>query len=367
MPFTLYTIFIFLCGIWLVLATLLAAIRTFILPRGEHVLLTRVVSVVVYQFFRLRLRFTRSYAERDRVLALLPAVTLLTMPIVWMTLVTWGFTAMFWAVGERPLSAAFLLSGSSLLTLGFAPVSSLAETLLAFAAATIGLGLVAVLIAYLPTMYTAFSNREKMVTLLDVRAGRPPSPIEMIERFQRLDRLEKLGEHWNSWETWFGELEESHTSFNTLVFFRSQRLETSWVSAAGTVLDTAALSISALAIPRDVNADLCIRAGYLALRSIADTFGIEYDPEPQPGDPISVSQAEFSAACERLAAAGVPLVADREQAWRDWAGWRVNYDQVLVALSELVEAPLSPWLWNGEHSALRYRRRGPQLRGPRRR
>ena len=107
-----------------------------------------------------------------------------------------------------------------------------------------GMGLIALLIAYLPTMYTAFSRREREVTMLEVRAGNPPSAITMIERFQRLRDVAGMGDMWGSWEAWFSEIEESHTSFGPLVYFRSSRADLSWVTAAGAVLDGAALYAS---------------------------------------------------------------------------------------------------------------------------
>jgi hypothetical protein len=92
----------------------------------------------------------------------------------------------------------------------------------------------------------------------------------------------------------------------------------------------------------DVQADLMIRAGYLALRRIASFFRFRFDEHPQPTDPTSVDRARFDMALDVLAAAGVPLVDDRDQAWRDFNGWRVNYDAVLRALERLTMAP-TPW------------------------
>nr|MBF6589823.1 hypothetical protein [Ktedonobacterales bacterium] len=109
------------------------------------------------------------------------------------------------------------------------------------------------------------------------------------------------------------------------------------------VLDGAALASSTLDLPPDPQPALCIRAGYLALRHIADFFRITYHASPTPSDPISVTREEYDAAYEALATAGVPLKPNREQAWRDFAGWRVNYDEVLIALARLLMAPEAPW------------------------
>jgi hypothetical protein len=154
--------------------------------------------------------------------------------------------------------------------------------------------------------------------------------------------LHELDILWTNWEGWFVELEETHTSLPSLVFFRSPQPDHSWLTAAGAVMDSAALA-SACFPERRPRAEVCVRSGYLALRRIADFFGIPYDEDPEPTDPITVAREEFDEAFDRLVAAGLPVVDDREQAWRDFAGWRVNYDTVLVTLAGLVMAPYAPW------------------------
>lgn len=337
-------VLVFIAGIAVVASTITGALRTFVLPRGSSVWLTRWVFRWLNRLFRLRANKARSYRGRDSVMALFAPTALLTLPVAWIALVMVGYAALFWSLGVTPAFEALRVSGSSLLTLGFAPVLRPLPTLLAFSEATIGLGLIALLIAYLPAIYAAFSRRETAVAMLEIRAGSPPSPITMFERANRLDRLGELGDVWSNWELWFTQIEESHTSLDALVFFRSPQPEQSWITAAGTVLDAAALAASTLDIPRDVRADLCLRSGYLALRHIADTFQIEYDPDPDPEDPISISRHEFEAACDQLAASGIGLKADRDQAWRHYAGWRVNYDSVLLALAALTMAPYAPWI-----------------------
>jgi hypothetical protein len=248
---------------------------------------------------------------------------------------------------------AFTISGSSAFTLGFAALPDLPTRILAFTEAAVGLFLVALLISYLPTIYSAFSKRETAVTLLEVRAGSPPSAVTLLERFFRLHREHHFEEFFTEWERWFGEVEETHTSLAALGLFRSPRSTRSWVTASGAVLDSAALIASVVETEREAQEDLCIRAGYLALRHICDFFLIPYNPDPNADTPISVSRAEFDEACDHLAAAGVPLKADRERAWRDFAGWRCNYDEPLLALAELTLAPVAPWSSDRCHGQLR--------------
>ncbi|MSP13371.1 MAG: hypothetical protein EXR62_10500 [Chloroflexi bacterium] len=339
----LLRILVFFLGMAIVGATLISAIRSFVLPRSARDQLSRAVFLTTRFFFTLRTRRAVSYEERDAIMALYAPVSLLILPAVWLVVVQFGYMCMYWALGVNSWRAAFLLSGSSLLTLGFAPVEGIPRTMLVFSEAAIGLVLVALLIAYLPTMYAAFSKREAAVNMLEVRAGSPPSAVEMFERFNRLHRLDQLHDLWITWELWFADVEETHTSLAALAFFRSPQPDRSWITAAGAILDAASMASSTLDLPKDPQVDLCIRAGYLALRRIADFFAIQYNPKPTRDDPISVTRDEFEIALNRLASAGVPLKPDREQAWRDFKGWRVNYDTVLLALAALTMAPYAPW------------------------
>ncbi len=349
----------FLLGLAVVVLTLRSAIRVLVVPRNESDRIARTVFLALRRIFDLRVRRALTYAERDRVMVLYAPLGLLLLPVAWLFLVLVGYIAMYWAIGVGSLATTLRVSGSSLFTLGFATVEETGTTLLVFSEAAIGLILIALLIAYLPTIYGAFSRREAAVTMLEVRAGSPPSAAEMILRYHRIHGLARLTDVWASWEMWFVDIEETHTSFAALPFFRSPQGHRSWVTAAGAVLDAASLYASTLDLPRDPQAELCIRAGYLALRHIADSFSLPYDPDPRPDDPISVTRPEYDEVCERFAAAGVPLKPNRDETWRHFAGWRVNYDTVLLGLATLTMAPEAPW--SSDRSLRRLRPRPPSV------
>lgn len=350
---SILNILAFLAGLMLVSYILLSAIRTFVLPRASSEILSRFFFLTMRLLFDLRAKKARSYEERDHLMALYAPLTLILLLPFWLGLILVGYAAMFWAIGVQPWSAAFMASGSALFTLGFVSANTIPMAIIDFTEATIGLIMTALLISYLPTMYAAFSRREAAVALLEVRAGSPPTAVEMLLRYHRIHGLERLAELWASWEIWFVELEETHTSLAALVFFRSPQPDRSWVTAAGTILDAAALVDSTLDLPRQPEPQLCLRAGYLALRRIADFFDIRYNHNPQPGDPISISREEYDLVCAQLAEAGVPLKPDRDETWCAFAGWRVNYDTVLLTIASLTMAPYAPW---SSDRSLRYRR-----------
>ena len=332
-----------LLGAACVVVVLDAVIRTFVLPRGARVRLMRTVARISRRVFGWFARPNRPYEARDRVLALFAPVTLLAFPVVTLAGVLAGFAGMFAAVTGSGVGESLRWSGSSLFTLGVAAPNGPTATALVFAEAAIGLALLAVLIAYLPSIYAGFSRREVAVTHLSVRAGTPPSAVELLVRAYRAEFVHHLDPLFEQWENWFVDVEESHTTFTSLIFFRSPNPYRSWITAAGALLDTAALTLAVLDQPFSPTAALCLRSGFLSLRAVAGSMGIEYDPDPAPDAPISLTRADFDAAWERLDEAGLVLVADRDAAWRSFAGWRVNYDAVLLEIAARLVAPPAPW------------------------
>lgn len=331
-------------GATMVGLTLLSAVTTVVVPRGVPVRLTRLVFLSTRHLFEVRHRAATSYERLDRRMALYAPLTLVALPVVWLTIVLLGYTAVFRALGIGSWTLALEASGSSMTTLGFVPVTGVPQYLAAFTEAAIGLLLLALLITYLPAMYSAFARREALVSSATVAAGQPPTGWTMLQRYHALAGLDRLEQNiWVPWTAGFVDIEESHTSLAALSFFRSPRPERSWVTAAGAVLDAAALLQSSTTGSHSPPAQLCIRSGSLALGHIADFYGIDHDPDPDPTDPISITRDEWEEVYDGLAAAGLAMVVDRDQAWRDFSGWRVNYDEVLLRMAQLTWAPYAPW------------------------
>jgi hypothetical protein len=335
-------ILVALLGASAVVATFLSALRTVVLPRAVPTRLARFAFVSLRFGYELRLRRVESYEDRDAVMATYGPFALIALLQVWLLVTYFAFVAIWWSIGQT-LRQSLALSGSSLSTLGFDHPPGLPGVVIASAEAISGLVLLALLITYLPALYSAFRSREFQVSKLEVRAGQPPSGIDLIRRYSVLGRMDQLTELWKDWEDFFIDIEESHTSFPALSFFRSPQPGQSWVTASGAVLDGAALRVSSVDLPPDFEAQLTLRAGYIALRRICTFYGIPFPPDPQRGDPVSVRRDEFDAALDQLAEAGVPLKADRDTAWLDFGGWRVNYDATLLALAALTMAPYAIW------------------------
>lgn len=338
---------VFCVGAYIVLWTALSAVRSFVLPRSDNAGLTSAAFRIFGKIFYLRVR-NGNYQQRDRIMAFFAPITLLSMPLIWLMLIMTGYTLMFWVISDSlNLREAMVMSGSSLMTLGFKFTDEIPVILLAFSEAALGMMAVALLIGYLPTMYGAFSQREQLVTRLGMVAGEPADIVWLFNIWnisQVIYDENRMADFWKDWQDWFASLQESHTTLAPLNFFRSPTPERSWLVAAGVVLEAASLVASTVDVPRSAQAGIVIRSGTNALSSIADFFQIAHDKDPRPTDPISITQEEFESMYDRLLEVGIPLRPDREQCWRDYAGWRVNYDITLLRLATLTMAPYSEWI-----------------------
>ncbi len=333
-----------LIGAAVVVVTIASAVSTVVVPRGVPVRLSLVVFLLMRRAFSVPVRLSRHPQRAEHLLAHYAPLSLLALMGTWLVLVATGFTGIYWGLGVGTLIRSFEASGSAITTLGFVPLRTAPQQTAAFIEAALGLLVLALLVTYLPSMYAAFQRRESLVSLASMQAGTPASGIGLLVRFQQIRGFQALEEKvWEPWTTGFVDIEESHTSLAALPFFRSPLPDRSWVTAAGAVLDAASLLASTVEGERQPGAELCIRAGYLCLRRVADQLDLAYPPDPRRGDPILVTREEWEEARRALAAAGAPVRADVEEAWLDFSGWRVNYDAVLVGLAGVVGAPPAPW------------------------
>ena len=335
----LIDIVLFAVGLVIVVSTLLSAVRTVVIPHGGSVRLTQGIFKAARKLAYAYARIDRSPRRQHNALQVGLAAGLLALPIVWLTSAVIGYTLMFRSLGAASWRQAYDLAGSSMFTLGFAKADDLPKLTLAFTGAALAISILALLlVTYLPTIYTAYTHRETRLTSFETIAGDPPNVVGMMIRAYELTSLTRLTMLWEGWRDWFAELRESHTALPAVAFLGSSREDRNWVATVGTLLDAASMSLGVLDVPTNADAALCIRSGTLALRDIAAYFGIDVDDDPAPDDPISVSRATWDLAYDELETAGVPLV-EREAAWRNWAGWRVNYDAALLALAELTASP----------------------------
>jgi hypothetical protein len=332
----------FAAGIAVLLLTAASVVGTLVVPRASAPRLTVLITGAVRRCFLLVTDRVEDYRARDRIEALAGPALLLALLVAWVSLVFLSFALLFWPF-VAGFGAALQVTGSSMFTLGFTTPRGAAPVALAFLCAMSGLLIVALQIAYLPTLYAAFNRRETLVTMLEFLGGVPAWGPEVLIRHELIDNTERLGWLYERWTEWAADLSESHTTYPQLLYFRSPNAYRSWVIGLLAVMDAAALHLSLSPISAPASARPLLRMGYVALRELAGTVGVAVDPDPDPADPIQLSRAEFDDAVERLSSVRWKLEREPEDAWRHFHGWRVNYEAAAYGLALWLDAPPAPW------------------------
>jgi hypothetical protein len=335
----------FVAGIAILLLTAASVFGTLVVPRATAPRLTVLITGMVRRAFLLVTDRVDGYLTRDRIEALNGPALLMGLLVAWVGLVFLSFALLFWPF-VASFGSALQVTGSSMFTLGFTTPRGAAPVALAFLCAMSGLVIVALQIAYLPTLYAAFNRRETLVTMLEFLGGVPAWGPEVLMRHELIDNKERLGWLYERWTEWAADVSETHTTYPQLLYFRSPKPLRSWVIGLLAVMDAAALHLSLSPITAPASARPLLRMGYVALRELAGTLGIAVDPDPDPADPIQLTRAEFDDAVRRLASVGWKLERSQDEAWKHFHGWRVNYEAAAYGLALRLDAP--PAIWSGE-------------------
>lgn len=293
----------------------------------------------------------RSTAARERLLAQYAPLLLVSSLGVWIVGLLVGYGLLFHAMRSQiepppgDVFAAMYFAGTSLLTVGFGDVVALdaPARALSIVAATSGLGVVALSISFIFSLFASFQRREALVVTLDQRAGAPPSGVRLLETMAKLQMRDALGPLFGDWEHWAGEVLDTHVSYPILAYFRSTHDHESWIGAVGAMLDAATLVSTSMADGPTGEALMLCAAGTHLVEDITNFFGLPHDHE------VGVERAEFDEACATLAAAGYTM-RPGDEAWRAFASARGSYAGSLNALARHWSTP--PALWINDRSYL---------------
>jgi hypothetical protein len=327
-----------------------SVLRTLVVPRA---VLSKVSEIVLDSSVRLsRLIADRiaDYARRDNILAWAAPLSLMTLLFTWIASFWIGFSLLDFGFTHFTFSAAMRQAGSSIATLGFAASPSASLTSLDIATGITGMVVVALQIAYLPTLYSAYNRRESLITVLSARGGEPAWGPEILSRHVWLNLEGNLPELYSNWENWAATVSESHTSYPVLIHFRSPQPLRSWLIALLGVMDAAALQTALAPTTAPVEARLLLQMGYLTLRDLAAIESIPTRQDVSPDDSIQLPYAEFAEAVAMLSSVGLKTERTAEQAWPHFRGWRINYEDAAYGLAKHIDAV--PARWSGPRRRL---------------
>jgi hypothetical protein len=341
----------FLAGIAIFLIVVWDAFESIILPRRvtRKFRLTRLFYKVTWQSSKFLVNLFPSRKTRETLLGFFGPISLLVLIGVWAVGLVLGFGLMQFGAGsavvvsggQPSFSNDLYLSGTTFFTLGLGdvvPRSQLARALVV-AEAGFGFGFLAAIIGYLPFIYGSFSKREVEISLLDSRAGTPPTAGELLRRHSYDGGKDALRELLKDWELWSAELMESHLSYPVLAFFRSQHDNQSWIAALAAILDACALLKVGVDGACERQAQLTFAIARHAVVDLSQVFGTQ--PRALPADRLST--AEWARLRATLGENGLRL-RDGEEAERQLKAMRQSYEPYIYALAIYLNQTLPPWI-----------------------
>jgi hypothetical protein len=335
-------------GLCLLLITGTSVIKTLLIPQNLSTVIGTVVARAVLITVRLLTARVSSLYRRERIAAAGAPTYLFALLVAWIACLYLAFALMLLPFTGTDMPLALRLSGSSLFTLGFAIPDGAAPYGIVFAAAVSGLGVIALMIGYMPTIYSAYNRRETLVIMLEALAGKPPWGPELLARQELIGNISYLPRLYERWTEWAADISESHTTYRSLIYFRSRYPENAWVLALLAVLDAAALQLSLCPSSAPAEARPFLRVGYVAVRQIAHSIKVPVNDDPHPDDPLRLTKEDFDEAVKHLDEAGWVFERRPDEAWMHFRGWRVNYEQAVHGIADHLDLPGA--LWSGPRS-----------------
>lgn len=338
-------------GIILIVLILQDSFESIVLPRRvtRRFRLSRMFYLATWALWSAIARKMHSGNRREFYLSYYGPLSLILLLIIWAAVLIVSFALLQWGL-SLPMNAPekvtsfgtyLYMSGTTFITLGLGdvtPISGMGR-FLAVAEAGGGFGFLALIIGYVPIIYQAFSRREINISLLDARAGSPPSATEMLRRHFRTQHIEELVQFMRDWERWSAELLESHLSYPVLTYYRSQHERQSWLAALTTVMDTCALLIIGF---EDISTPT-IRNTFAIARHAAVDLAQVYGTPPLNPKLNRLSSGDYARMRDSLAEVGLHL-SHEEDAEQRLSDIRRTYEPFVNALSDHLLVNLPPWI-----------------------
>jgi Ion channel len=345
------SILLSILGICIIIAVLWDGFETMVLPRRvtRRFRFARFFYRWTWRAWSFLLRTIPSGKRRETFRAFFGPLSLLLLLCTWAAGLVVGFSLLYLASdigfhafrGNVGFGLAIYMSGTTFFTLGLGdvvPVSGIARALTVIEAG-MGFGFLAVLIGHLPSLHQSFSNREVNISLLDARAGSPPTAFEILHRHSHGYGMEALRRMLYDWERWSAELLEIHLSFPVLAYYRSQHDNQSWLSALTAVLDVSALIIVGLEGACEHQARLTFAIARHAVVDLAFVF----KTRPRAPERDRLSEEELLHLRTTLAAENLHLRTGGEADER-LRELRRMYEPYVYSLSRYLHLDLPPWI-----------------------
>jgi hypothetical protein len=348
-------IFAAIVGVLLILLVLWEAFETIVLPRRvtRQFRLTRLFYRATWRPWVALAATRHTKKQRDSLMGYYGPLSLLLLLALWAVTLVVGFGLLHYGLQDKlsgvlfssDLGNALYLSGTTLFTLGLGDIQPASATgrFITVLEAGIGFGFLALVIGYLPVLYQAFSRREVTISLLDARAGSPPTAAEMLRRQTGVHGMEALIELLQDWELWSADLMESHLSYPALAYFRSQHDNQSWIASLTAILDVCALAMIGLEGMCQYQARMTFAIARHALVDLSQVFG---EPPDKDGS-LNRLPPEVLAELRKTITESGFVLADGDAALAELNRLRALYEPYALSLAFYLRLELPPWIKGG--------------------
>jgi Ion channel len=348
-------------GLAIIWVVLLDAFETVVLPRR----VLRNFKLTAYFYRRTWIPWRRiashikTPSRQQNFLGYFGPLSLILLLAFWAASLIFGFSLIQYGIGGHeqlsgePLTFGKILyhSGETFFTLGYGdivPTSGAARALSVFEAG-MGFAFLGVVIGYIPVVYSSFSRREIQISMLDARAGSPPSAAELLVRLAGTSEepgvnQKVMDEVLRDWERWAAELLESQISYPVLTFFRSQHSNQSWLAALTTMLDVTSLVLTGIEGVHPGQAKSTFAMARHAAVDLAQVVNARHDPTA----PDRLPPEEYEALRTALEAAGLRLRSD-EYGRDKLAKLRAMYEPYVHATGRNLMLTPPQWRYAEKH------------------
>lgn len=386
-----------LAGLFLLGATTLSLMRTVVIPRALRSIISDAVAKVVVGIATGVSRMRRSYPKRDGILAWTGPTIIIGQLITWLLLYLLAYGLLIYGVSGEDFGESLRQAGSSLFTLGFAAVNTETQTIIDFMAAATGPIVIALLIGFLPTIYSTYLEREVDITMLSAMGGEPAWGPELLSRMAMGGTAAELPPTFMEWAKWSTRLRLTHVTYPVLVYVRSARAMRHYVISLLAVMDAAALKLALTTkLPRKEAFTLLLeggqtfevlyvflfqkrslrarlpftgrfngqsrRSGLVAKRlpgwndhMIAIHVASDMDAvQSLDGDavralergeqrPLIITRADFDHAVDVMKRSGFPVERDLDEAWDLFRVARSRYEFAALEICRKLDVTPAPW------------------------
>ncbi len=286
---------------------------------------------------------------RERLLSVFAPVLVLLLLMVWISQQILGFALIWHGVGDVSGVDSFFesiyYSGVVFFTVGFGEVLPTTTGLRIGALAEAGLGVIttALVIGYLPSLYSAYSARETKLITLDDGSDDRITPTNLVMAWAPDADPQRVNAQFADWEQWVAGILETHSTLPLLQLFRSHDRRQNWVTALGLLSDAALHAQIIVGCTGKTESYWFLRRSITLFEAMTEGADLQaYQPDQATTSQVEDGERMFRELYDTLETHGFELIPFDEAVIRGMA-FRNRYAPQMEFLIDFLLCPRGFW------------------------